>query len=1023
MNFERINELKKMKSIHASNDVSINDLFLKDENNETFFEYIVQNNIEIYDQELVKYISNNYDLLSYATERKYLLYSYNDSDMLFTKIKNSDITFIEAVIANKGVERLSLETINKLFINKNGEYLITKLLNYDPWIVSRIIRKINHFDTLYKCLKNIGRIDLMRYAKESLLFHANKDGITAFEELLNLNIKIDYDEIKDARIADILYKTKRYDLMLKLDADLLVSYPDKIHNYLKMLVVKYLNGEKIPFEEYHIFSNNNRSAAIANILLLKHNIPYYVSDLTYSIQDVYHNTKPVFMYMLEFDRDLTINTFSNDKSKIVLKEYLFEYKSLDVDDVNLSNINNYLPNSSKILEELENDSFKLTDYYIDDLVRPLSDGKTILDYVIKKGVSIEDIIYKYNDNIDFCLILINNNYSNFIISEDLLYKDIGDNKKLIDLLFEKKLYKTIRISTNHDFRILDYCVKYDNFENISSSIIDELFLDREDGPLANKYIGIRSFLEALVDAKEDKLLTEFNGFTLLEYMIYNGINPTFKGYDFESLKTLKILKKYNRVDLLYNAKLEILMNFPSKINNYLQYMIDSYKTGIDVHFEKRNYKSDDKELLARTYIQMAENGLVVFLNVLTEAELLEAGKDGKNILYYLTQMNYELTTNKIIQHSVLIRPKVFSELRILGVKDTMIDIDYDKLDCSDIYRQSANNQYADSIVSPVENLLEELKQLFNDGHSDQKIIEALITSYRYSTSVNELMITELVKLIEIKKKNPDFYYLLGDRSYFNPINKSIVLSSVTISTINHETGHALHFFLANSDVPIEIYDIIDRVGNISDFGERVEDYSKRFQKLFDRVKSNSKAAISEYISQDVVHNNTQEISELLSSNKEKITETYIKRGYSKEVLDTVFGEPFTVEEFVEQKKSIEVFEMTDTLMRYKYDAFIAIGDILDGIERGRFRDDLLKNGAGETIDGAYGHGVRYYSRFELIFHEMVAEYSEIIKSKNATEALIYLRSLVGDELVDFLENFYFGSILKLENFVDSNKRI
>ena len=33
MNFERINELKKLKFIHASNGVSIDDLYLKDENN------------------------------------------------------------------------------------------------------------------------------------------------------------------------------------------------------------------------------------------------------------------------------------------------------------------------------------------------------------------------------------------------------------------------------------------------------------------------------------------------------------------------------------------------------------------------------------------------------------------------------------------------------------------------------------------------------------------------------------------------------------------------------------------------------------------------------------------------------------------------------------------------------------------------------------------------------------------------------------------------------------------------------
>ena len=41
---ERINELKKLKYI-SFNKVKTYDLYLKDENNKTFFEYIVMNNI------------------------------------------------------------------------------------------------------------------------------------------------------------------------------------------------------------------------------------------------------------------------------------------------------------------------------------------------------------------------------------------------------------------------------------------------------------------------------------------------------------------------------------------------------------------------------------------------------------------------------------------------------------------------------------------------------------------------------------------------------------------------------------------------------------------------------------------------------------------------------------------------------------------------------------------------------------------------------------------------------------------
>ena len=46
---------------------------------------------------------------------------------------------------------------------------------------------------------------------------------------------------------------------------------------------------------------------------------------------------------------------------------------------------------------------------------------------------------------------------------------------------------------------------------------------------------------------------------------------------------------------------------------------------------------------------------------------------------------------------------------------------------------------------------------------------------------------------------------------------------------------------------------------------------------------------------------------------------------------------------------------------------------------------------------------------------MIADYGQIIKSKNGDEMIIYLRSIVGDEMVDMIKEFYEKRIL------DSNK--
>ena len=56
-----------------------------------------------------------------------------------------------------------------------------------------------------------------------------------------------------------------------------------------------------------------------------------------------------------------------------------------------------------------------------------------------------------------------------------------------------------------------------------------------------------------------------------------------------------------------------------------------------------------------------------------------------------------------------------------------------------------------------------------------------------------------------------------------------------------------------------------------------------------------------------------------------------------------------------------------------------------------------------------------------VFTEMVANYSVIIKSKRSEEALQILRAIVGDELVDLLDDFYKEKILKLPTYEDSKK--
>ena len=43
---------------------------------------------------------------------------------------------------------------------------------------------------------------------------------------------------------------------------------------------------------------------------------------------------------------------------------------------------------------------------------------------------------------------------------------------------------------------------------------------------------------------------------------------------------------------------------------------------------------------------------------------------------------------------------------------------------------------------------------------------------------------------------------------------------------------------------------------------------------------------------------------------------------------------------------------------------------------------------------------------------MVANYSQIIKTKDSKEAIILLRQIMGDELIDMIDNFYRRNMIR-----------
>lgn len=112
-------------------------------------------------------------------------------------------------------------------------------------------------------------------------------------------------------------------------------------------------------------------------------------------------------------------------------------------------------------------------------------------------------------------------------------------------------------------------------------------------------------------------------------------------------------------------------------------------------------------------------------------------------------------------------------------------------------------------------------------------------------------------------------------------------------------------------------------------------------------------------------------------------------------------------------KSIKDQQETDlvnAILRTKYAPFSVLGDILDAIYVGKYRsEELIYDG--HVIPEGYGHGVAYYENGSFyIFSEIMANFSAIVKSTDANEVLSYLKEIVGEELINLLENYYKNEI-------------
>lgn len=689
------------------------------------------------------------------------------------------------------------------------------------------------------------------------------------------------------------------------------------------------------------------------------------------------------------------------------------------------------------------------------LMNEISKNETILNYLIKNQ-KIPNKLLNIPPNVDFVNFLRKNNLYKYLstASEEVLLLNIGSNKTLLEELIElNQITKLKNIDSEETIQIL---YKYNKLEMLSDvrtylllkpvdqvlAINDsnnitllEFLLDKGYNPIIDTYsLSNEKIIKILYDRQYYELLAKkldeenflkeiYPGEKIIEKLLDNNIDVNV---EFETKEFAKILFDRKRFDLLIKGDIQVLLSSVDVENTYFDFILENIKNKkIKHNICKFHFYGCSVNEIARFYLSVAKHDMMEYIKPLEESELLNE-YNGKTLLDELLDLNSDLTFNKILNKKLKRKLPIAVVLKARGLEPVTFDIPLEQ--------KSLNKQYLDDFQNSMgigpqqyegQYLLKKLEDLFmNDGASDPELISALVKGYRNALIINyDLNIQELRNLVYIKENNKNKFLYLKDEdgAYFS--RGSVYCDNNTIDTLLHETGHALHDYLTNKNVPDEYNAIVERIRKNPDILSKVEKYSNDFDFLYSKIESYVEEKYKDYFEMFFSEEKTEAINKFLASSKEEKRADFISLGIPEETLDFILEEIFTVEEYIETQKRIFIKENVDSIIRSEYGSLAAIGDILDAIYEGSLYSGALENKNGEKIKRTYGHGISYYYDQPHGFDEMVANLSAILKSNNSKQTLDELKNIVGEELVNLLIKFYYDNMLSSKEYNNENSII